>query len=135
MATIAQIRAGLKTRLETITGLQVFDYRPGTISPPTAIVARQNTQYNRTFDGADDKLMAITVYVQFGNDRSAEDNLDAFLDDSGSSSIVAAVHADQTLGGIVQYTNVASVSDNGLVPYGASEAQYLAATFTVEIGD
>jgi len=135
MATIAQIRAGLKTRLETITGLQVYDYRPGTISPPTAIVARQSTQYDRTFDGADDHTMAITVFVQFGSDRSAEDNLDAYLNESGASSIVAVIHADSTLGGVVDYSRVTQVVDNGLTPYGGGETQYLAATFTVEIGD
>lgn len=133
MATIAQIRAGLKTRLETITGLQVYDYRPGTISPPTAIVARQSTQYDVTFDGADDHTMGVQVYVAFSNDRAAEDNLDAYLNESGTTSVVAAIHADSTLGGVVDFCRVSQVVDNGLVTIGGVD--YLGATFTVEIGD
>lgn len=135
MATLAAIRAGLKTRLETISGLQAVDYRPGSLNPPVAVVARQETRFDTTFDGADDHTMAITVYVQFGDDRVAEDNLDVYLDPSGSSSIVTAIHADPTLGGVVDYSRVVNVVDNGLVAYGNSDLQYLAATFTVEIGD
>jgi hypothetical protein len=135
MATIAAIRAGLKTRLETIVGLRVVDYRPGSLNPPMAVVVRQSTTFDVSFDGADDNTMAIIVYVQFGDDRVAEDNLDAYLDPSGASSIVAAVHADPTLGGVVDYSRVVDVVDNGLVAYGNTDLQYLAATFTVEIGD
>jgi hypothetical protein len=136
VATIAAIRAALKTRLETIVGLRVLDYRPGSINSPQAIVARQSTTYGVSFDGADDHTMAITVYVQFGTDRAAEDNLDAYLNATGASSIVAAIQADPTLGGVVDFTRISNVVDNGLVNYPTgTDTVYLAATFTVEVGD
>lgn len=138
MATIAQIRGGLKTRLETIDGLRVFDYRPGQIPAPAAIVARQTTSYDVTLDGLEDHVFAVTVYVQVGNDRTAQDSIDEYLSPAGAKSVVAAIHGDPTLGSVVDYARVTQAVDNGLVPYGASDGEvpsYLAATFTVEIGD
>src|SRR5262245_52959320 len=113
MATVAAIRAGLKARVGTIASLtgRVFDYRPGSLNPPTAIVTRQTTLFDVTLDGADDSIFAITVYVQFGDDRVAEDNLGAYLDPTGASSVVAAIHGDPTLGGVVDYARVVSVTD------------------------
>src|SRR5262245_11177206 len=135
MATVAAIRTGLKARLET-TGIRAVDYRPGSINPPVAIVARQTTLYDLTFDGADDNTFIITVYVQHGDERAAQDSLDAYLVPSGATSVAAAIHGDPTLGGVVDFTRVVSAVDNGLVTYGASDQpMYLAATFLVEVGD
>lgn len=133
MATVAAIRAGLKTAVETVTGLRALDYRPGSISPPVAIVALRETRYDVTLDGADDTTMAVTVYVQFGTDRTSEEDLNGYMDPAGATSIVAAIHADPTLGGVVDFARVVSVADNGLIEYGG--AFYLAATFVVEVGD
>lgn len=132
MATVKQIRAGLKTRLETISGLRVFDYRPGSISPPTAVAARQTTSYDVTLDGLEDHVFAVTVYVQVGDDRTAQDSIDDYLSPTGTKSVVAAIHGDDTLGGVVDYARVTQAVDNGLVNYGGTD--YLAATFTVEVG-
>ena len=39
MMAFSSIRSGLKTRLETISGLMVYDYVPDFIDPPTALVS------------------------------------------------------------------------------------------------
>jgi hypothetical protein len=38
MASITELRAGIKTNLATINGLRVSDYQPDNINPPVAIV-------------------------------------------------------------------------------------------------
>ena len=133
MATVAAIRTALKTAVETVTGLRALDYRPGSISPPVAIVALRETRYDVTLDGADDTTMAVTVYVEFGTDRTSEADLNGYMDPAGATSVAAAIHTDPTLGGVVDFVRVGSVTDLGLVEYGG--APYLAAVFLVEIGD
>jgi hypothetical protein len=133
VATIAEIRDGLADRLETISGLRVHDTWPGQISPPVAIVANGETRYDVTLDGVDDSTFTITVFVQFANDRVAQDALDAYRSPSGASSIATAVHGDPTLGGIVDFARVVSASPDKITPYAGVE--YLACDFTVEVGD
>jgi hypothetical protein len=132
VATVAAIRAGLKARVET-TGLRTLDYRPGSISPPTAIVARRETRYDVSFDGADDSTFVVTVFVSSDDPRAAQDNIDAYLNPAGSTSIAAAIHGDPTLGSVVDYSRVVAATDDGLVEYGG--VQYQAATFLIEVGD
>jgi hypothetical protein len=133
MATIAQIRDGLATRLETIDGLRAHRTRPGQINPPCAVVSRRQTRFDQTFDGADDFTFAVTVFVQFGNDRTAQEALDAYLNPSGASSVVAAIHGDPTLGGVVDYARVVSAEQDGLETY--AEVEYLAVDFVIEVGE
>lgn len=133
MATVAAIRTALKTAIAAGTGLRAIDYRPGSVSPPVAIVALRETRYDVTMDGADDTTMAVTVYVQFGTDRTSEEDLNGYMDPAGATSVVAAIHADPTLGGVVDFARVVSVTDLGLVEYGG--AFYLAAVWIVEVGD
>ena len=43
MATLTGIRDGLKTNLETISGLTAYEYVPDWIEPPIALVAPLNS--------------------------------------------------------------------------------------------
>lgn len=132
MTTISQIRDGLAARLATIPGLRVHDTVPGQINPPAAVVRRRQTRYDITLDGADDYTMVVTVFVQASNDRTAQDAIDAYIDASGASSVVAAIHVDPTLGGVVDFARVVSAEEDGLTEF--AQIEYLAVTFVVEIG-
>ena len=105
----SNVRDGLKTRLQTITGLRVYDLIPDTVSPPAAIVG----QLDFTFDinnarGLDQANCDILVIVQRLSERVAQDKLDAFLSGSGAGSIKAAIEGDRTLGGTVNTLRVIS---------------------------
>jgi hypothetical protein len=106
---VSTVRDGLKTRLQTITGLRAFDLIPEVPTPPCAIVG----QLDFTFDidnarGLDQAYVDIYVIVQRFDARSGQDKLDAYLAGSGAGSIKAALEGDRTLGGAVQTLRVLS---------------------------
>lgn len=133
MATNEQIREGLAVRLETITGLNVYRKPPGNITVPAAIIRRRTTTYDVTLDGADNTTWGIALFVAFANIEVAQGALDAYLDTAGASSVAAIVHADPTLGGVVDFARVASADGERVINYAGVD--YLSVEFTVEIGD
>jgi hypothetical protein len=105
----SQVRDGLKTRLQTITGLRVYDLIPEPVTPPCAVVG----QLDLTFDidnarGLDQANVDVYVIVQRFSERAGQDKLDAYLAGSGASSIKTAIEGDRTLGGVVNTLRVTS---------------------------
>ena len=103
----SQVRDGLKTRLQTITGLRAYDLIPDTVVPPCAVVG----QLDFTFDidnarGLDQAQVDVLVIVQRFSERAGQDKLDGYLAGSGASSIKAAIEGDRTLGGTVNTLRV-----------------------------
>jgi len=105
----SDVRDGLKTRLQTISGLRCFDLIPDQVTPPTAIVG----QLDFTFDinnarGLDQANVDVIVIVQRFSERAGQNKLDAYLSGSGATSIKAAIEGDKTLGGACQTLRVTS---------------------------
>lgn len=105
----SQVRDGLKTRLQTITGLRVFDTIPENPQPPAAIVG----QLDMNFDidnarGLDLATVEVYLLVQRMDVRSGQDKLDAYLAGSGAGSVKAAIEGDRTLGGACSTLRVLS---------------------------
>lgn len=105
---VSTVRDGLKTRLQTISGLRVYDIIPDKVTPPSAIVG----QLDFTFDidnarGLDQASCDIYVIVQRLDARSGQNKLDEYLS-SGSKSIKTAIEGDRTLGGAVNTLRVTS---------------------------
>jgi len=103
----SQVRDGLKTRLQTISGLRAYDLIPDTVTPPAAVVG----QLDFTFDidnarGLDQAQVDVLVIVQRFSERSGQDLLDSYLSGSGATSIKAAIESDRTLGGAVNTLRV-----------------------------
>jgi hypothetical protein len=103
---VGNVRAGLKTRLATITGLRVWDVIPDQVTPPGAVVG----QLDFTFDidnarGLDIANVDVYVIVQRFDARSSQKLLDDYLG-SGAKSIKTAIEADRTLGGAVNTLRV-----------------------------
>jgi hypothetical protein len=103
---VTNVRAGLKTRLATITGLRVWDSIPDQVTPPGAVVG----QLDFTFDidnarGLDIANVDVYVIVQRFDARSSQNQLDDYLG-SGAKSIKTAIEADRTLGGAVNTLRV-----------------------------
>lgn len=103
----SQVRDGLKTRLETISGLRVYDLIPDTVTPPAAVVG----QLDFTFDidnarGLDQAQVDVLVIVQRFSERSGQNLLDLYLSGTGTSSIKTAIEGDRTLGGVVNTLRV-----------------------------
>jgi hypothetical protein len=67
----SQVRDGLKTNLQTIAGLRVYELIPDTVTPPAAVVG----QLDFTFDienarGLDQAQVDVLVIVQRFSERS-----------------------------------------------------------------
>lgn len=104
---VSSVRDGIKTRLQTISGLRVWDVIPDQVTPPGAVVG----QLDFTFDidnarGVDLANVDVYVIVQRMDARSGQNKLDGYLAGSGSSSIKAAIEGDRTLGGTVNTLRV-----------------------------
>jgi hypothetical protein len=101
MTDLGAILDGFKTRIETISGLRAYDGWPDSFSPPGVIVlptARQRGSMN----GAVELLtFELTIAVQPGTLRTAQDKLYAYASKSGDDSIEAALLAEPTLGGSI----------------------------------
>ena len=125
------VRDGLKTRLQTIAGLRVFDLVPDVVTPPSAIVG----QLDFTFDlnnarGLDQANCDIFVIVQRLSERAGQDKLDSYLSGSGIYSIKEAIEGDKTLGGAVNTLRVISAEGG---TYESAGAQFLSYRYRLTI--
>lgn len=128
---LASVMDAIGTRLDTITGLRVFKFPPdGTISPPAAIVSYPleyefDSSYAR---GSDRMSLPVIVLVGKVSDRKSRDQLGAFCDGSGSSSVKAVVEAGTYTA--FDTVRVASVEFDVI---SVAAVEHAAATFTLDI--
>jgi hypothetical protein len=134
MALLTSIRDGLKTNLETISGLTAYEYVPDFIDPPIALVAPINSlNYDSTMArGADTYEIPVIVYISRVDAQLSQDTVDGYLASSGATSVKAAIESDPTLGGAAMSVRVVSATDYGEyeVTQGTS---FLGVTFNVEV--
>lgn len=112
-ATILQIMQGLETRLATITSprLRVSDTVPDQIDPAAtggyAIVGVPPLNYRESMGRGRYMLRpTITVLTSQAVSRIGQETLAAFANPTGNASVITAIEADKTLGGIVEDTVV-----------------------------
>lgn len=131
-ATIAEIKAGLATRLATITGLRAYAYQPDQLNAPIAFANLESITYNRAMrGGAVEHIYTVTVVVARATERTAESAVDAYTNYDGASSVRAAIEGDRTLGGKVSDLLVESAS--GIQTVSANDAEYLSVDFSVRV--
>ena len=127
----SEVRDGLKTNLQDIDGLRIYDLVPDVIVPPCAIIG----QLDFTFDldnarGLDSANVDVMVVVQRFSERTGQDKLDLYLSGSGDYSIKAAIESDRTLGGVVDTLRV-TAAQSGV--YQAADVEYLSYRYQVTI--
>ena len=136
MATRAQIRAALKVRLDTIAGWQgAYAVVPDSAAVPCYAIGPPARGTVRTADitigGGSLWWFGIRVYVARGDLRSAQETLDPYLDESGAQSVQAAIYGDQRLGGLVNWTRIQEVRDEGV--YVIADTSYYGAEILVSV--
>jgi hypothetical protein len=130
MASISELRAGIKTNLATISGLRVSDFQPDNINPPVAIVFPQGVNYDETFQrGMQTYTFVVQVVVGRQSERSGQNSIDAYCSSTGASSIKLAIESNKTLGGKAFDTRVTDMRNYGELLVG--EVNYLSAEFVV----
>jgi hypothetical protein len=142
VADYGAIRAGLATVIGSATGLNAYATAPGAISPPCVVIlpGRPAVVYGQTL-GTDVtvygegevtvNLMAVII-MSAANESSGQDLLDSYISSSGSHSVNAAVNANPTLGGTVEYAVLIAVQQYGIIEYAAQP--YMGASITIQAG-
>lgn len=125
------IRDAIKTQLQTIPGLRAYDTLSLVVNAPAAVVIWGDPaiEYDESFSGGDKLRFVIVAIVALVSDRTAQDSLDGYLDNSGATSIKSAVEG--TLGGLVADCNVTTATKPGVYPVGG--VNYLGVRFNVEV--
>jgi hypothetical protein len=130
MASISTIRTNLAARLATITGLRTAATMPDSPNPPIAVVTPVSVTFDTAFKrGMNTYSFNVMVIVGRVDERTAQNNLDAYVSSTGTSSIKLAIEGDKSLAGAVFDTRVVEMRTYGAVSIG--EVTYIAAEFTV----
>lgn len=106
MATLDQLRSGLKTRLATITGLRPTATYMEDVNPPAAMVLPVSAEFDVDMSADDTYQFDICVFVNGADLNRAQTAIDAYLSRSGANSIKVAIEADPTLGGVADSVKV-----------------------------
>ena len=129
MATLSEIRDGLKTTVGNISGIRCYDTVPdNAINFPVAIFIPSAIEFDLAMQrGTDLYTFDMLVAVQRADSRTAQDKLDAFVTGSGSSSIRQIIYNNKSLGlsdtdaRVVNMSNYAAdVNLNGIDGVGAN---------------
>lgn len=131
MADLTSVRNALAAALSGISGLRVVPENQSQVNPPMALVLPQPQQVLRfdTLGGGISYLLRIILLVSYVEDLSSQLLMDSYLASTGTSSIAAALKANPTLSGAVDYCNVDSVRGYGLMDWAGQ--QYLGSQLLV----
>jgi hypothetical protein len=132
-ATISQVKDGLKTAINTVSGLRAFDYQPDQVNPPFAWPTLDTITYHQTGMAAGGVVMnfTVTLVVNRASERTAQDQLDQYMSWDGAKSLRAAIEADRTLGGVCDDLIVNGAEN--LTNIDANDTLYLAVDFKVVV--
>jgi hypothetical protein len=127
--TIAQLRSGLKTNLQTISNLRVYDTLPDVVNPPAALISLEKISYNQQNRNSMG-LYSFKVTVVLGRvaERTAQQSLDVLVEPTG---VKAALESDPSLGGSAFEVFVPELSAYGAVSINGID--YLSAEFSVSV--
>ena len=123
---VEAIGTGIKTRLETISGLRVFapNELPDTIPElPCAIIMPPTIEYDTMFTAAGaieshDYIFRIILLFSKQDSPSALNRLADYTEPTGTYSIIAAIDGDNTLDGSACDSRMTSNTGAGVTVWG-----------------
>lgn len=135
-ATIDEIQAGIKARLDTIQGLHGYATEPEQPNLPLAYPRLVDWTYDDQFEGfgggsATVYHFDIWVLVPIPSFNRAQTMLNPYLSPRGTRSIKAAIEEDCSLGGVVGSVRVTGGGSYGQAKIG--EVSVLAASVRCEV--
>jgi hypothetical protein len=131
---LQDIGGGIKTRLETITGLRVYapNGLPSSLNDlPAALIMLGPTDYNEAFDGDSAFNFRIVIVLAKQDQPSTLDKLLDYIETSGTYSVKAAIEADRTLNGKADTCQL--IRNTGLVPVEWGGITYLGTEFELKV--
>ncbi len=135
MGSLSEIKAGLKATLVAYLPSDVRCYaeEPPSPQPPAVWIYGpvEGTRYDQDFDGATAWVLEAIVGLTAADLSRAQDAMNAYLSPAGARSLRAAVRADETLGGTVDYARVVGVGESPRL-VDAAGSQLLRASVRIE---
>ena len=137
MADVTALSAGLAAAL-TSADFRATSYLADNFSPPCALVAAGKVSYHETFGhfGLGTYAFEVMLIVPRVSDRTAIQALEANMSTTGATSVIAALEADGTLGGIATGVIVREsgpMTNVTISPSGGTGVVYTMVPFTVEV--
>jgi hypothetical protein len=131
MASISELRQGLATNLQTISGLRVVDTLPDLVNPPMAMIGLTKVNYNQQNQRSmAEYTFQVTVVLGRVSERTAQAALDVLVA-PGSGSVKYAIESDRSLGGKAYEVFVPELSAYGAV--NVNGVDLLSAEFSVQV--
>lgn len=137
MSVLGDIRDGIVANFATFyAGTIPYNQFTGYLltppEPPCFEIDFPNDGLVFDVGGSDQLQLIVRGIVSLGEPDEAQQTLDEWLDNEGSTSVKAAIESDRTLGGSVANLNVTRATGHRRLatPDGAA---YLAAEWTVDI--
>lgn len=122
-ATVDEIQAAIKARLDTIQGLHAYATEPETLNPPQAYPRLVDWTYDSVFEfGGEISVLYhfdIWVLVPMPDFNRAQTMLNPYISPSGTRSVKAAIEEDVSLGGIVDSCRLTGGGAYGKVTIGS----------------
>lgn len=133
MATLEEIREGLKANLQALQDVQVSAYMLAQPTPPSICVFPGPIDYDLAMArGVDKWVLKIRAFAGLTSEEGAQIVLDRFLAPSGATSVKQAAESDKTLGGVVASVHVVSCSGYGTYQF-EGRPTLIGAEWSVEI--
>ena len=110
-----EVMGGLASRLQTVPGLRVLTHPPVSVNElPAAVLLFESREPGLTMaGGAFSGSIKVVVLAAAADAAGAFEALSGFMDPEGAGSVEAAVEADSTWGGSVDYGRLVSVGNFG----------------------
>ena len=133
--SLTGIKAAIVASLNTISGLTAYSHLPETINEPlpVALVLPRSGDFDMDAGGNMMHHLEITVLLQRMGDLSqAQEDLDTYLDDTGTYSIKATLESSATvLTGHAHCLRVERWRDYGGLKY--AETDYIGVKFDIAV--
>jgi len=99
VTALEEVVAGLKTLLDTIYGLEVYDHPAANLELPAAIIVPPEIDYRQAMRTGTIRLeFEIVVFVSAAAGHDSSKKLWPYIDWTGEKSILQAIEVDPTLG-------------------------------------
>lgn len=126
MISVRALREAVGTAPDgVVEGLNCFGYVPDMISPPSFfpfdVEIDRTAGGGRTFGATRGYHVNAMVATSSSDDRAGQELLDRYLSEGNDESIIDAIEADPTLGGIAKSLNVERVDGYRIYTIGKSE--------------
>lgn len=116
MPSIVQVRDAITAAVTPVPALngRVSSGFPSLINPPCAVVHRRRTDRGIEFNGGNQTTFMVTIYLSFADLPTAQATMDGLLTE-GAGSVIAALEADTSLGGLVNWLTIPTIDEEGLI--------------------